>query len=201
MSVHRIILVIIAIALISSTTGCGTKAVNPATTPASTGDFPIGTFTNSDQSWTWEFKTDGSYLAQGLQSRENGNFTVDGNQISISGDYCGEITGNYTWTYDGTALTFEMIDDKCTDRLGVVVTGNWVKKPKMAIIKGRYLAYLLRLWHVKNAGRWIWRASLEDAHTGERQGFVSLEALIAFLWEKMRNGNHKNRINRKDEDG
>ena len=26
-----------------------------------------------------------------------------------------------------------------------------------------------------------WRASLQDAHTGERQGFASLEALFEFL--------------------
>jgi hypothetical protein len=45
----------------------------------------------------------------------------------------------------------------------------------------RYLAYLVRLWQVQDQGEFVWRASLEDAHTGERHGFASLEALVAFL--------------------
>ena len=45
----------------------------------------------------------------------------------------------------------------------------------------RYLAYLVRLWQVQDRGVFVWRASLEDAHTGERRGFASLEALLAFL--------------------
>lgn len=57
----------------------------------------------------------------------------------------------------------------------------------MTAFKGRYLAYLLRLWQVKEAGKLAWRASLEDPHTGERQGFPNLEALMAYLWEQVRN--------------
>ena len=45
----------------------------------------------------------------------------------------------------------------------------------------RYLAYLVRLWQVQDRGVFVWRASLEDAHTGERHGFGSLEALFEFL--------------------
>ncbi len=52
----------------------------------------------------------------------------------------------------------------------------------MASEPRRYRAYLLRLWQVVNdEGRLHWRASLEDPHTGERRGFGSLEALVAFL--------------------
>ena len=45
----------------------------------------------------------------------------------------------------------------------------------------RYLSYLLRLWQVRTEGQLVWRASLESPHTGERTGFLSLEALFAFL--------------------
>jgi hypothetical protein len=55
----------------------------------------------------------------------------------------------------------------------------------MAIIKRLYLAYLLRIWQVKVAGQLVWRASLEDPHTGERRGFPNLDALIAFLLEQV----------------
>ena len=44
-----------------------------------------------------------------------------------------------------------------------------------------YLSYLLRLWQIESKGQLVWRASLEDARTGERQGFASIEALLAFL--------------------
>ena len=41
-----------------------------------------------------------------------------------------------------------------------------------------YLAYLLRLWRVGSEGEAAWRASLEDAHTGERHGFADLDTLF-----------------------
>lgn len=71
----------------------------------------------------------------------------------------------------------------------------------MAAIKGRYLAYLLRLWQVKDAGKLIWRASLEDSHTGERQGFPSLEALVTFLLEQVRNHQPEGEAHQANEGG
>ena len=50
----------------------------------------------------------------------------------------------------------------------------------------RYLSYLLRLWQASSGGELVWRASLEDPHTGERRGFASLAELIACLEEEMR---------------
>ena len=51
----------------------------------------------------------------------------------------------------------------------------------------RYRAYMLRLWEERRNSPdapGTWRFSLEDAHTGEKQGFASLEALLAFLQEQ-----------------
>ena len=48
----------------------------------------------------------------------------------------------------------------------------------------RYLSYLLRLRQIESKGRLVWRASLEDARTGERQGFAGIDALLAFLRER-----------------
>ena len=50
----------------------------------------------------------------------------------------------------------------------------------MTTNRQRYVAYMLRLWRVGEE-RMAWRASLENAHTGARQGFASLEALLAYL--------------------
>ena len=60
--------------------------------------------------------------------------------------------------------------------------------------KGRpdYLSYLLRLRRVSGqrgsrtgAKRAVWRASLEDPHTGELHNFASLEEVFDFLRVQM----------------
>jgi hypothetical protein len=53
----------------------------------------------------------------------------------------------------------------------------------------QYLAYLLRLWRVKQKNENGWRASLESPHTGEVRGFASLEALFTFLLEQIQTEN------------
>ncbi len=45
----------------------------------------------------------------------------------------------------------------------------------------RYVSYLLRLWEVQGKDGLVWRASLEQASTGERRGFACLADLFAFL--------------------
>ena len=44
-----------------------------------------------------------------------------------------------------------------------------------------YQSYLLRLWLTADEKGSVWRASLEDPHTGERLTFATLERLFAFL--------------------
>jgi len=49
--------------------------------------------------------------------------------------------------------------------------------------KRGYRAYLVRLWSAHCDGQTMWRASAEDAHTGERRAFADLPHLFAFLEE------------------
>ncbi len=49
----------------------------------------------------------------------------------------------------------------------------------------RYQSYLIRLWQVSEGGRPALRISLENAQTRERRGFTDLEALLAFLKERI----------------
>jgi hypothetical protein len=56
--------------------------------------------------------------------------------------------------------------------------------------RSAYHAYLLRLWQVKPApggssGEPVWRASLENPHTGERVGFAGLDDLVGYLRHQM----------------
>ena len=45
----------------------------------------------------------------------------------------------------------------------------------------RYIAYLLRLWQVRDGEGLVWRALLERPGSGERLGFASPEELFAYL--------------------
>ncbi len=49
-----------------------------------------------------------------------------------------------------------------------------------------YISYLLRLQRVRSQGQWVWRASLESPATGQRQRFVDLTSLFAFLEAQIR---------------
>jgi hypothetical protein len=108
--------------------------VPPTQTPAPTATtealpFPVdGTFTKVG--YTWEFKADGTYHTTSKYVDSDGVYTLTGDQIAIQEDYvpCKDIVGTYTWTYDGEALSFAVVDDKCRDRLGVV-RGKWRPKP------------------------------------------------------------------------
>jgi hypothetical protein len=45
-----------------------------------------------------------------------------------------------------------------------------------------YRAYMLRMWSAEQSGQLVWRASLEDSHTGELFGFANL-----LLFDYLRN--------------
>jgi len=47
-----------------------------------------------------------------------------------------------------------------------------------------YQAYLVRLWRVRSSGQWVWRASVESPHTGERHAFGDLAGLFAYLEQR-----------------
>ena len=51
----------------------------------------------------------------------------------------------------------------------------------------RYCSYLLRCWQERSLRQSAadWRFSLEDPHTGQRRGFVTFEALVAFLRQEL----------------
>lgn len=54
-----------------------------------------------------------------------------------------------------------------------------------AVNEKNYLSFLLRVWRVRQDDHFVWRASLEDTKTGERQGFANMEELLIFLREQV----------------
>ena len=51
--------------------------------------------------------------------------------------------------------------------------------PSIVTVYTEYQSYLLRLW--QETPHAPWRASLQNAATGERRGFSDLESLFTFL--------------------
>jgi hypothetical protein len=119
-------LLVVLLALV----GCGRKASQPPPTPTETlgGNFPTGKFVNG--SFSWEFKVGGSFISSGPPGSETGTYFVNGNQVAITCQCCGDITGTYTWSYENKVLVFKAVEDQCSNRLGVVGTGQWLQEPK-----------------------------------------------------------------------
>ncbi|RPI32889.1 MAG: hypothetical protein EHM70_07715 [Chloroflexota bacterium] len=44
-----------------------------------------------------------------------------------------------------------------------------------------YISFLLRMWQVQEADRLVWRAMLDNPHTGAQYFFASLPRLYQFL--------------------
>lgn len=99
----------------------------PAPMDTSAQEFPNGVFTKAN--WTLEFKADGSLHVEQQFVKQDGVYTVSGDQMTTQGGLsCEDIVGTYTWTYNDQVLVFKPVKDKCTDRLNVI-WGNWRKKP------------------------------------------------------------------------
>jgi len=65
----------------------------------------------------------------------------------------------------------------------------------------RYCVYVLRFWeersrHPDRPG--VWRFSLEVPRTGERRGFATLGALVAFLQQQMEEEGKRGESNCRD---
>ena len=131
---HLDLLVLITMAIVMMTVGCGPSTTSSpptsAPTATSTPSFPIGVFTKGP--WIWEFRADGDYNLKnsGADLVVDGSYTVTGDEITFQDDYfpCKDIVATYTWVYDGTALSFTVLDDICAERKNSSY-GNWVIKP------------------------------------------------------------------------
>jgi hypothetical protein len=49
-----------------------------------------------------------------------------------------------------------------------------------------YESYLLRLWQVRQGGKRVWRASLENTRTGTRSNFADVNRAFDFLRVSLR---------------
>ena len=126
---------LIALALILSATGCASSTSKPSlpTPGIATSDFPTGVFLWQGEDplggHRVEYKTDGSYVYSGHGRGTTGKYTVTGDQIVFIDSYCGGKQGLYSWAFSGETLTFELLEDNCADRSGVLGNSAWKERP------------------------------------------------------------------------
>jgi hypothetical protein len=60
---------------------------------------------------------------------QSGSAIAIGQRITFKNWGCGDAEGIYTWSYDGTALKFEVVEDRCGARTGSIASNIWMKKP------------------------------------------------------------------------
>jgi hypothetical protein len=87
--------------------------------------------------WVFTFTTAGDstvdYVASQTGARAwGGAMVVDGDRMTISTEGVGKDCqgeGSYTWTFDGTQLSFQLVSDNCPTRQAVLAGHPWARQP------------------------------------------------------------------------
>jgi hypothetical protein len=80
--------------------------------------FPTGEYLDSEGHIT-NFMEGGTFtlrLTNGTVLVEEGRYSIEGDIISMSDEFCPPVEGVYKWTNQGGNLLFELVEDDCTDR-------------------------------------------------------------------------------------
>ena len=91
-----------------------------------------GNILDTGQQGPIEFHADGSFNRAGTR----GCFTLNSHQIVMIDDVntinaCPLVmqTGLYTWAFDGTLLSFTLVNDDCSDRSHTLTSFKWKRQP------------------------------------------------------------------------
>jgi hypothetical protein len=138
--------------LLAFSLACGSDGTPTGGPPApSLGNFPVGVYTCTiaasevlDEyayiagTSRLTFRPDATWnLILNGESVVDGRFSISGNRISItdvSGYHsCSHVgpayaTGTYTWSVDGTALSFAVVSDNCTGRTVGMTTKPFIRE-------------------------------------------------------------------------
>jgi hypothetical protein len=125
MSVHKIRSIIIRTISVMSMIAMAVAVAAPA--------FPTGTFKAGDISI--QFDDHGHVkVSEGDHTLVDGRFVANADQIKLT-DESGpmacpkdEATGSYRWKYEGEALSFSSLDDRCDGRSGDLSGRQWKKE-------------------------------------------------------------------------
>ncbi len=117
------------------------SACSSAATPASAGSlttsggFPTGSFEPNHpvNVKTLVLKKDDTYYFQGIpDAKPLGTYTVSGDRVTFlespkGTSLCPKQTGEYTWSFDGSALVFKVMSDICDERRIELTNSTWTR--------------------------------------------------------------------------
>ncbi len=97
--------------------------------------FPTGKFVSeTDQSYGWQFNADGSWQyfspsglpIEGTYKVAGSTYTeTDSSTMPADGVNC-STEGAYSWSFDGSKLSFKVSSDKCQERIDMYTRSAWV---------------------------------------------------------------------------
>ena len=95
--------------------------------------FPQGTFASPVRGGvTQQFSADGTYVVTFPgHNPHTGKYTTSQDEIVLTDDneICAGVAGEYKWAFDGQALTFTAVDDRCPTRRIDWPSQPWIKEP------------------------------------------------------------------------
>ncbi len=114
----------------------------PAGSANSSGGFPTGSFKPNHPVHIKNlvFNQDGTYQMLGIVEAGQtaavpvGTYTVSGDHVTFlesaaSVSVCQKDSGEYSWSFNGSALVFQMVNDNCDERRIDLTNSTWTKQP------------------------------------------------------------------------
>lgn len=96
--------------------------------------FPTGKFDVSGGGASFEFNRDGTFTYySGGVSVFTGTYKVDGDvytetsSTGASTNPACNAPAQYYWDFNGTALSFSVLDDKCGSRIAIYTSSAWIR--------------------------------------------------------------------------
>jgi len=107
-----------------------TVSLPSSMTPVQISQFPLGLFDCVEcQGMTEEYFADGTLVVYLKGYRYvTGKWSVDGDVFYTGDSYCRDVDtmpASYKWHYDGEILTFQVIEDTCSDRVSSLALKPW----------------------------------------------------------------------------
>jgi hypothetical protein len=125
----------------AETVAATTATLEPTKSIVSSG-FPTGSFQPNHPVHTkiLVLKEDGTYQNLGIveegktAAEPAGTYTVSGDHVTFldspgAASVCQKEPGEYTWSFDGSALAFKMVSDECSERKIDLTNSTWAKQP------------------------------------------------------------------------
>lgn len=131
---------VVAVLLLLLSTACGSPATPVPTTtlaptpmPTPSGPIPTGSF-KADHAASildLKLKEDGTFEGLGAGMVPTGTYPVSGNHVTFTetAGICVGKPGEYIWSFKGSALTFQVVHDDCSQRAWEWPHSSWVKEP------------------------------------------------------------------------